>query len=72
MDRSCCAVTEGSSACPTGADFQVVETEEYTKYFTRCQEDLCNDGPGDNSDDADNGGTYYIKDKMLTVLLEYI
>ena len=56
MDRSCCHPTDTSSACPTGADFQVVQTETYTKYFTRCQGELCNDGPGDNSEDADNGG----------------
>ena len=58
MDRSCCHPSEMNSACPIGADFQVVTTDVYTKYFTRCQGDLCNDGPGDNSDDADNGGKY--------------
>ena len=58
MDRSCCHPFEGSSACPAGADFQIVTTDVYTKYFTRCQGDLCNNGKGDNSDDADNGGKY--------------
>ena len=47
----------GSSACPGDyGDFEVVITDEYTIYYTRCQGELCNDGPGDNSDDADNGG----------------
>ena len=59
MDRSCCHPTDTSSACPTGADFQMVTTETYTKYFTRCQGELCNDGPGDNSEDADNGGKLF-------------
>ena len=58
MDRSCCYPFEGSSARPSGEDFQVVTTDVYTKYFTRCQGDMCNLGKGDNSDDADNGGKY--------------
>lgn len=57
VDRSCCAVTESSSVCRSDfADFEVVTTDTYTQYFTRCKDELCNDGPGDNSDDADNGG----------------
>ena len=60
VDRSCCHPTELNSICPIGDDFQVVTTDVYTKYLTRCQGDLCNDGPGDNSDDADNGGKYLV------------
>ena len=60
LDRSCCHPTESSASCPSNSpDFDVVITDTYTKYFTRCQGDLCNDGPGDNSDDADNGGEIF-------------
>ena len=58
VERSCCHPAEFSSACPLGADFQVEINDVYTKYFTRCKADLCNDGPGDNSEDADNGGKF--------------
>ena len=62
VDRSCCHPFTGSSACPAEyGDFEVVTTETYTKYYTRCQGELCNDGPGDNSDDADNGGKFIFK-----------
>ena len=60
MDRSCCHPFDGSAACPAGADFQVDDrgsSEGYIIYYTRCQSDHCNNGKGDNSDDADNGGT---------------
>ena len=56
LDRSCCYPFDGSSACPVGEDFQVDVTDEYTIYYTRCKEELCNNGKGDNSEDADNGG----------------
>ena len=63
VDRSCCHPFTGSSACPEEyGDFEVVITDTYTKYFTRCQGDLCNDGPGDNSDDSDNGGKFIFYD----------
>ena len=56
VDRSCCHPSEANAACPADyADFEVVTTDTYTKYFTRCQGDLCNDGPGDIRDDSDNG-----------------
>jgi len=66
LDRSCCHPTESSASCPSNSpDFDVVITDTYTKYFTRCQGDLCNDGPGDNSDDADNGGD---SDRSILIL----
>lgn len=59
LDRSCCRPHDGSSACPTGSDFQIVQNDQYTKYFTRCKGDFCNSGNGDDSDDANNGGMLF-------------
>ena len=67
MDRSCCYPFDGSSACPVGDDFQVHITDEYTIYYTRCKEELCNNGKGDNSEDADNGGMFNTKPPILAI-----
>ena len=54
LDRSCCHPTESNAACPADySDIEVVKTDTYTKYFTRCKDDLCNDGPGND------GGTIF-------------
>ena len=57
LDRSCCHPSHGGMSpdgpsCPDNLssgygvhDFYNI-THSYVKYYTRCQEDLCNDGDG--------------------------
>lgn len=57
LNRSCCRVEIDSTICPPGDDYQVQETENFVKYFTRCNTELCNTSTGDeNNDDADPDG----------------
>ena len=49
-----------TTCCKDGAQGAMCGCDEITdkNSFLRCQGELCNDGPGDNSDDADNGGPH--------------
>ena len=56
VDRGCCEPKEGSSICPLGPDFQIEETEDWTRYMSRCETDLCNNSEGDVGEGGGDGG----------------
>ncbi|TRY68360.1 hypothetical protein TCAL_04128 [Tigriopus californicus] len=63
FNRGCCKVKDGSPVCPPGDDFQIITNNNppYTKYLTRCTEDVCNtDAGNEGGSNSDGGGSLVV------------